>query len=310
MVMAPLLPRVLVPTLLVLFVPAQQLEAAHSPCKFCGTDAVHKAHTFDLSSLPNGSFTATGTSGTFLIASPCGCAAWGTTARGYKCTCMTQGGTRGLGDITANELTVAIGSKGFNLTVEGGDNDPPMPHGRNAVYQFICDKSAPLSQHPEPTVTEDPPGFYNVIWRHPSACTSAPIPATCPPLPPVPPLPPPPPPPPPPIPCAGSEPCLPSWKPTWHMKNSTVLYTCNNSGMHDIHHANQFGIVVYDWSNAKAIWANAHPMSSEELITKQAEMVYAADPGLPGYAPRVWAYRNTIKVSGDGVGGAKNGGAP
>lgn len=25
-------------------------------------------------------------------------------------------------------------------------------------------------------------------------------------------------------------------------------------------------------------------------------MVYAADPGLPGYAPRVWAYRNTIKA--------------
>jgi hypothetical protein len=48
------------------------------------------------------------------------------------------------------------------------------------------------------------------------------------------------------------------------------------------------------WSNAKALWANAHPMSSEELITKQAEMVYAQDPGLPGYAPRVWAYRNTI----------------
>ena len=35
-------------------------------------------------------------------------------------------------------------------------------------------------------------------------------------------------------------------------------------------------------------------MSSEELITKQAEMVYADDPGVPGYAPRVWAYRNTI----------------
>jgi len=50
------------------------------------------------------------------------------------------------------------------------------------------------------------------------------------------------------------------------------------------------------WSNAKAIWANAHPMSSEELITKQAEMVYADDPGVPGYAPRVWAYRNTIKA--------------
>ena len=55
----------------------------------------------------------------------------------------------------------------------------------------------------------------------------------------------------------------------------------------------QYGVVVYDWSNAKDIWANAHPMryhprtfypvcgtltlnlSSEELITLQAEMVYA-----------------------------------
>ena len=49
-------------------------------------------------------------------------------------------------------------------------------------------------------------------------------------------------------------------------------------------------------SNAKQIWANAHPMSSEELITKQAEMVLAADPGVEGYNPRVWAYRNTIKA--------------
>jgi hypothetical protein len=80
------------------------------------------------------------------------------------------------------------------------------------------------------------------------------------------------------------------------MRNSTVLYTCNNTGFHNVTLANQYGIVVYDWSNAKALWANAHPMSSEELITKQAEMVYAQDPGLPGYAPRVWAYRNTIKV--------------
>ena len=58
--------------------------------------------------------------------------------------------------------------------------------------------------------------------------------------------------------------------------------------MHDVRHANKFGIVVYDWSNAKAIWANAHPMSSEELITKQAEKVYADRPGRPGFAPRVW----------------------
>ena len=28
----------------------------------------------------------------------------------------------------------------------------------------------------------------------------------------------------------------------------------------------------------------------------QAEMVLADRPGLPGYMPRVWAYRNTIKA--------------
>ena len=103
------------------------------------------------------------------------------------------------------------------------------------------------------------------------------------------------------------------------MKRSTVLYTCNNTGMHNVKHAIEYGTVVYDWcahaftavvlgqasgltcyrlrrSNAKQIWANAHPMSSEELITKQAEMVLAADPGVEGYNPRVWAYRNTIKA--------------
>lgn len=80
------------------------------------------------------------------------------------------------------------------------------------------------------------------------------------------------------------------------MYRSTVLYTCNNSGMHDVGHALKFGVVVYDWSNAKALWANAHPMNSEELLTKNAEAVLAADPGVEGEAPRVWVYRNTIKA--------------
>jgi hypothetical protein len=66
--------------------------------------------------------------------------------------------------------------------------------------------------------------------------------------------------------------------------------------MHDVSHAVKYGTVVYDWSNAKQLWANAHPMNSEELITKQAEMVLAADPGVSGEQPRVWAYRNTIKA--------------
>ena len=34
-------------------------------------------------------------------------------------------------------------------------------------------------------------------------------------------------------------------------RNSTILYTCNATGMHSVAQANRFGIVVYDWSNAK-----------------------------------------------------------
>jgi hypothetical protein len=61
-------------------------------------------------------------------------------------------------------------------------------------------------------------------------------------------------------------------------------------------HCTHLKVVVYDWSNGKALWANAHPMDSEELLTKQAEMVIAADPSVPGEVPRVWVYRNTIKA--------------
>ena len=65
-----------------------------------------------------------------------------------------------------------------------------------------------------------------------------------------------------------------------------MLYTCNNTGFLNVTVANQYGIVVFDWTNAKNLWANTHPMTSEEDITIQAvEMVYAQDPGVPGYAP-------------------------
>ena len=66
---------------------------------------------------------------------------------------------------------------------------------------------------------------------------------------------------------------------------------CNNSGMFDPKFGGRFGAVSYDWSNAKQLWANTHPMNDDELLTKQALMVLAADPGHPGYAPRVWVYR-------------------
>jgi hypothetical protein len=48
-----------------------------------------------------------------------------------ECTPMIQP-PRGLGYLGAN-ISVAVGGNGFNLTIAGGSNDPPMPHGRNAV---------------------------------------------------------------------------------------------------------------------------------------------------------------------------------
>jgi hypothetical protein len=252
------------PTLLLLLLLLQAAAAAaiRQECTFCSTDAAHKAQTVDLASLPNGTFKIPSNTdgGTYAVASPCGCACQAptlcdaSTAYGFRCSPMLQGG-RGLGDTAGKVSLMNVSAAGFTLTIAGGSNDPPMPHGRNAVYHMLCDKSVPVTNPPDSNsatgggVTESPPGYYNVVWRHPSACVVHSEPATCPPRPPPPPLAPPPPPPPPPIPCYGGRgPCLPSWKPTWHMRNSTVLYTCNNSGMHDVRHANKFGVVVYDVS--------------------------------------------------------------
>ena len=141
-----------------------------------------------------------------------------------------------------NSTLVALTAEGFSVTVRGGFNYPhPMPHGRNAVFDFICDRTAPAHAGPEPGVLEEPGGFYHVRWRTAAACKPSLGEGSC--------TAPPPAPPPvaPPAPCTpGADVCLPSWNPTWNMRNSTVLYTCNNSGMHDVAHANKFGVVVYE----------------------------------------------------------------
>jgi hypothetical protein len=73
--------------------------------------------------------------------------------------------------------------------------------------------------------------------------------------------------------------------------------------MHDVRHANQFGIVVYDWSNAKAIWANAHPMSSEvrkrlDSCGRQTQLISAIKNTI-GQLPR--QARDTHIVESQGV---------
>ena len=53
---------------------------------------------------------------------------------------------------------------------------------------------------------------------------------------------------------------LPPWPPTYNMSLSTIMMPCNDSGYMDAGAAGAWGIVDYDWSNAKKQWANAKPM--------------------------------------------------
>ena len=77
---------------------------------------------------------------------------------------------------------------------------------------------------------------------------------------------------------------LPPWKPTYSpFWRSTIIMPCNYSGVsvEGVAQAIKYGVAMLDWSNAKDQWANAKPMSAQELLTKQAEMVLAAEPGIP-----------------------------
>jgi len=276
---------------LILFFLALVIKESESSgtCSFCTLTSDGNAITFDFSQLSNATYEATvggQYNEKYTTTTPCGQAK--STSCGAQNDPMLQE-CLGVGNLA--NISMTLTSNGVNITLHGGFDNPPMPNGRNAVYVFVCDSTVPFNNPPEyQNITESPPGFYNVVWRTPAACGIVNG-TVCGPNPPVPP------PVPPPTPCTpGADTCLPTWKPSWNMRNSTVLYTCNNTGFHNVTDANQYGIVVYDWSNSKDIWVNSHPMNSEELITAQAEMVYAQDPGVPGYAPRVWAYRNTIKA--------------
>ena len=109
-------------------------------------------------------------------------------------------------------------------------------------------------------------------------------PANKPPLPPSPPAPTP-------------LPVAPSWSPTYRMNDSTVIMPCNYSGFYDFSDGagypqlGRFGLVDYDWSNAKLHWANQSPMTCQGDMLRQAAANKAANP-----AARVFHYRNIVKA--------------
>jgi hypothetical protein len=86
-------------------------------------------------------------------------------------------------------------------------------------------------------------------------------------------------------------PTNPPWEPTWDLARSTITMTCNGSGWSDPALGAQFGIVSYDWSNAKTQWAAAKPMDCEKRLQTQARMTKAANN-----ETHVFGYRNVVKA--------------
>eukprot|EP00039_Didymoeca_costata_P002169 m.57998 g.57998 ORF g.57998 m.57998 type:complete len:517 (-) comp11147_c0_seq1:29-1579(-) len=96
------------------------------------------------------------------------------------------------------------------------------------------------------------------------------------------------PPPPPPI------PTVPKWTPTYNMSESTVLMPCNYSGLYDFEAypaLGKFGLVDYDWSNAKLLWDNQSPMDCDGMLVEQASRNKAVNP-----RAKVFVYRNIVKA--------------
>ncbi len=54
---------------------------------------------------------------------------------------------------------------------------------------------------------------------------------------------------------------------------------CNESGLTDLSAPEtNFGVIDFDWSNAKALWVDAQPMNCEEMLMEQAKLTRAARP--------------------------------
>jgi hypothetical protein len=82
----------------------------------------------------------------------------------------------------------------------------------------------------------------------------------------------------------------PPWPPTYLMRESTISMQCNGSGWSNATRGSEFGIVSYDWSNAKAQWAATKPMDCEERLLTQAQMTKASG------GKHVFVYRNIVKA--------------
>lgn len=82
---------------------------------------------------------------------------------------------------------------------------------------------------------------------------------------------------------------VPDRPPTYQMNRSTIIMPCNETGFTDPASTRGWGVVDFDWSNAKEIWAKSKPMNDEELLFKQVQMTTSATAHAT-----VWVYRCSV----------------
>lgn len=83
----------------------------------------------------------------------------------------------------------------------------------------------------------------------------------------------------------------PPWPATYDMKASTIAMPCNYTGYTDARMTDGFGLISYDWSNAKQLWANTKPMDAERRMVEQAAITKGRNA-----EAHVWVYRNLVKA--------------
>lgn len=91
-----------------------------------------------------------------------------------------------------------------------------------------------------------------------------------------------------------NNPLVPKWSPTYNMSESTVVMPCNYTGLYDYEaypELAQFGLVDYDWANAKSTWVNLSPMDCDGMLVQQAARNKAINP-----TAKVFVYRNIVKA--------------
>ena len=86
-----------------------------------------------------------------------------------------------------------------------------------------------------------------------------------------------------------SKPCpVPTWEPTWDLARSTAIQPCNDTGWYDPQFASKWGLVSFDWSNAKADWLAVTPHDCEERLVEQCKKIKTINPNV-----KCFVYRNT-----------------